>query len=61
MKAHLCPRCNGERVVIDGSIVDKLTPTRVCPTCKGEGVLWSYERITASGAHVAGDKLEKKS
>lgn len=61
MKSHLCPRCHGERVIICGSAIDALVPTRTCPTCKGEGILWSYERLTATGAHVAGDKLEKQS
>ncbi len=40
---YLCPKCDGEKVVLDASsgyanTGNKLT--RTCPTCDGKGVLW---------------------
>lgn len=42
MKPHLCPRCNGERMVCY-PVQSSAAPQRICPTCNGAGVLWEHD------------------
>lgn len=45
MTPHLCPKCQGERVVAHQIGEYSSGQTRDCPTCKGEGVLWEPASI----------------
>jgi hypothetical protein len=33
----LCPRCEGQKVIIVGPVVEGMAMTGTCPRCKGEG------------------------
>lgn len=60
MTPHTCPRCCGERELI---MVIANDPTkgarRVCPVCKGDGVVWERTENGSKPRPVPGDKLEK--
>jgi len=58
VKPHVCPKCEGERTIAvkDGSREFK----RVCPTCRGEGVVWREAEYVKRAIDTGGtDRVEK--
>lgn len=42
MIPHVCPMCNGEKVIDAGTIFREY---RVCSVCEGTGIVWEPEPI----------------
>ena len=45
MTPHVCPKCDGLRVIKRQFGDVTLLHDAVCPVCKGDGVLWEPEPI----------------
>jgi hypothetical protein len=41
----VCPRCNGDKVVVKGAVIEGMAMTEKCPVCDGKG------EIEKQGSH----------
>ena len=53
----VCPRCNGDKQVIRGTIIEGMALTKKCPECKGEGTVKTKEE--AGHSHFNPTELRK--
>lgn len=60
MIAHLCPRCLGEKQILN-VLSDNQAVARPCPTCNGDGVIWQIELKDVPSGPKAGDSFQKTS
>lgn len=53
--SDICPRCDGDKVVVKGPVVAGLAMTATCPRCCGTGKI----EIEKKGGHFGKPEMEK--